>query len=172
MSKRGKALIAIALAAGVLLVPALTVGTSNGSINIINDLRDDTFINSLMIINNSISSNDIKNNSISSIDIRNNSIAQGDLAAGVLTMRGYGKVLGGSLVANASRNLTVRKPDPEVMCVAVNGVADASRLAPQLTPIDAWGDDGSRLETSNPMCHADEFPIMLGLSKDFTLLVL
>ena len=163
MSKRGKVLIAIALAAGVLLVPALTIESSNGSANIINELKSDkNFINSIMIINNSITSNDIKNNSIKPID----------LAPGVLTMRGYGKVLGGSLVANASRNLTVRNPIPEVMCVSVTGVADAAKLAPQISGLLG---DGSPpfLKLANAPCRIDEFAVGVfpGEPFNFTILV-
>ena len=173
MSKRGKALIAIALAAGVLLVPSLTIGTSNGSTNIINMLKNDVnYITSNSIINNTISSIDIKNNSISSIDIKNYSISSIDLAPGVYAVRAYGRIEGGSLVAGSSRNLTLRKPNDALACLSIANDQSTvgAKLAPQITPLDGYF-DAPYVETSNPDCRANEVAVMMGISKSFTILI-
>ena len=173
MSKRGKVLIAIALAAGVLLVPTLSVGTSNGSYNIINQIKNDTnFINSNMIINNSISSNDIKNNSISSIDIKSGSIKRSDLAPDAIAMRAYGRIVDGRVVQKASRNIAVRMVGAQ-LCVSVADVDDASALAPQLSGL-VGESSPPFLELDSSACRASEFAVGVyapGEPFNFTILV-
>lgn len=174
MSKRRKTLIIAALAAGALLVPSLTLGTSSGSTTVVNQLlKDRNFISSTSIINNSIKSIDIMNNSITSIDIKNKSITKADLASDVLTLRAYGRIENGEIVAKASKGLAgITHPDLEVTCVTIDGVSDASTLAPQVTQLVVDGHYASvTLEASSPSCPKAAVALMASAADSFTILI-